>query len=61
MGHELEGGAELIALAQQLGRPDPERRPVSLRKVAAQLAERGFLSLAGKPYVSTAVASMLGE
>jgi len=58
---EREGGAELIALAQQLRRPDRDRRPVSLRKVAAQLAERGYLSNAGTPYVASAVASMLDE
>jgi hypothetical protein len=58
---DQEGGAELIALARQLRRPDPERRPVSLRKVAAQLAERGYVSSSGKPYVASAVASMLDE
>jgi DNA invertase Pin-like site-specific DNA recombinase len=58
---EREGGAELIALARQLRRPDRDRRPVSLRKVSAQLAERGYLSNAGTPYVASAVASMLGE
>lgn len=58
---EREGGEALIALARQLRRPDPERRPVSLRKVSNQLAERGFLSSAGTPYVPSAIASMLGE
>jgi DNA invertase Pin-like site-specific DNA recombinase len=58
---EMEGGAELVALARKLRRPDPERRPVSLRTVAAQLADRGFLSNAGTPYVPSAIASMLGE
>ena len=32
---------ELIAVTRQLRRPDPGCRPVSLRRVAAQLAERG--------------------
>jgi DNA invertase Pin-like site-specific DNA recombinase len=58
---EREGGKELIKLALELRRPDPDRRPISLRKVAAQLAERGFVSSSGKPYVASAVASMLGE
>lgn len=58
---EREGGAELIALARQLRRPDPNRRPISLRNVAARLAERGHVSASGKPYVASAVASMLGE
>jgi DNA invertase Pin-like site-specific DNA recombinase len=56
---EREGGQELVALARQLRRPDPERRPVSLRKVAAALAERGYVAPSGKPYAAAAVASML--
>ena len=35
--------------------------PISLRKVAAALAERGYVSASGKPYVPSAVASMLGD
>jgi DNA invertase Pin-like site-specific DNA recombinase len=58
---EMEHGAELIALARQLRQPVADRRPVSLRKVADRLAERGFLSLAGKPYVPAAVAAMLAS
>jgi DNA invertase Pin-like site-specific DNA recombinase len=58
---ERDGGKELIELASQLRRPDPHRRPISLRKVAAQLAARGYVSSSGKPYVPSAVASMLGE
>ena len=57
---EREGGEELIRLARELRRPDPNRRPISLRKVAA-LAERGYVSASGKPYVPSAVASMLGD
>ena len=56
---EREGGQELVALARQLRRPDPERRPASLRKVAAALAERGYVAPSGKPYAAAAVASML--
>ena len=56
---ERPGGQELIALARQLRRPDPDRRPVSLTKVAAQLAERGFVARSGLPYSSSAIASIL--
>ena len=48
-------------LARQLRRPDPDRRPISLRKVAAALAERGYVASTGRPYEAAAVASMLGE
>ena len=58
---EREGGAELIELACQLRRPDPNHRPISLRKVAAALAERGYVSSSGKAFVPSAIASMLGE
>ena len=52
---------EMVALAHQLRRPQPDRRPISLRKVAAALAERGYLASTGKPYEAAAVASMLSE
>jgi DNA invertase Pin-like site-specific DNA recombinase len=58
---ERKGGKELIDLARQLRRPHLNRRPISLRKVAAALAARGYVSASGKPYVASAVASMLGE
>jgi hypothetical protein len=48
-------------MARQLRRPDSDRRPVSLRKVAAALAERGYVASTGRPYEAAAVASMLGE
>jgi hypothetical protein len=38
-----EARPEMVELARQLRRPDPDRRPVSLRKVAAALAERGYV------------------
>jgi DNA invertase Pin-like site-specific DNA recombinase len=57
---EREGGKELVALAQQLYRPDADRRPVSLRMVAAALAERGYKTPSGKPYSASAVATMIG-
>lgn len=57
---ERAGGQELIALARQLRRPDPDRRPQSLRKIAADLAGRGYVTPSGKPYSASAVASMIG-
>ena len=54
-----ERAPELVALAKQLHRPDPERRPVSLRAIAAALAERGFVTPSGQHYSASAVASML--
>lgn len=54
-----ERNPELVALAQQLYRPDPDRRPISLRNVAAVLAERGHKTPSGKPYSASAVASMI--
>jgi hypothetical protein len=57
---EREGGQELIALAQQL-RGNPEGRPKSLRKIAAELARRGYVTPSGRQYSASAVASMLGE
>ena len=37
-------------------RHDLDRRPVSLRKIAAALAERGYVASTGKPYAAAAVA-----
>ncbi len=54
-----ERAPELVALAKQLHKPDPGRRPVSLRAVAAALAERGFVTPSGQHYSASAVASML--
>jgi DNA invertase Pin-like site-specific DNA recombinase len=50
---------EMVALARQLRQPDPDCRPVSLRKVAAALAELGYVGPTGRPYEAAAVASML--
>ncbi len=55
----VERDPEMVNLARELHRPDPERRPVSLRKVAADLTGRGFTTPSGKPYSASAVASML--
>jgi DNA invertase Pin-like site-specific DNA recombinase len=57
---EREGGQELVAIAQQL-RGNPNGRPQSLRKIAADLAERGWVTPSGRPYSASAIASMLGE
>jgi hypothetical protein len=54
-----EARPEVVELARQLRRPDPDRRPISLRKVAAALAGRGYVASTGKPYEAAAVASML--
>jgi DNA invertase Pin-like site-specific DNA recombinase len=55
---EREGGEELVALAWQLHH-NPNGRPQSLRKVAAALAEQGYVTPSGKNYSASAVASML--
>jgi hypothetical protein len=57
---EREGGQELVAMAQQL-RGKPTGRPQSLRKIAAGLAQRGYVTPSGRPYSPSAVASMLGK
>jgi DNA invertase Pin-like site-specific DNA recombinase len=57
---EREGGQVLVALARQLrGNPNGRRQP--LRKIAAGLAERGYLTPTGKHYSASAIASMLGN
>jgi hypothetical protein len=33
---------------------------MSLRKISAELAARGYVTAGGKPYVATAVQTMLG-
>jgi hypothetical protein len=55
---ERAGGQELVALAQELR--GAEGRPRSLRKIAADLAARGYVTPSGRPYSASAVASMLG-
>jgi DNA invertase Pin-like site-specific DNA recombinase len=56
-----EARPEMVELARQLRRPDPDRRPISLRKVAAALTERGYVASTGRPYEAAAIASMLGQ
>ncbi len=55
---EREGGPELVAAAREL-HTNPNGRAHSLRKVAAALAERGFVTPSGRQYSASAVASML--
>jgi DNA invertase Pin-like site-specific DNA recombinase len=57
---EREGGQELIAVARQL-RTDLDGRRRSLRKISADLVERGFATPSGRPYSASAIASILGE
>jgi DNA invertase Pin-like site-specific DNA recombinase len=56
---EREGGQELVSMARQL-RGNPSGRPQSLRKIAANLAERGYVTPSGRSYSASAIASMLG-
>ena len=56
-----EARPEMVKLARQLRRPDPDRRPVSLRKVSTALAERGYVASTGRPYEAAAIAAMLGQ
>jgi DNA invertase Pin-like site-specific DNA recombinase len=57
---EREGGQELVALARQR-RGNLDGQPQPLRKIAADLAERGCVTPSGRPYSASAIASMLGE
>ncbi len=57
---EREHGQELVGMARQL-RGNPNGRPQSLRKIAADLAERGYVTPSGRSYSASAITSMLGE
>jgi DNA invertase Pin-like site-specific DNA recombinase len=50
-----EARPNVVALAKEL-----KAGGMSLRKIAAELAVRGYVTGGGKPYVATAVAAMLG-
>jgi len=50
-----EARPEVVALAKEL-----HGRRVSLRKISAELAARGYVTGNGKPYVASAVQAMLG-
>ncbi len=56
---ERAGGVELVSVARQLRANPHGGRPVSLRTVAAGLAERGYVTPSGRPYSASAVSSML--
>jgi DNA invertase Pin-like site-specific DNA recombinase len=49
-----EAKPDTVALARKL-----RERRMSLRKIAAELAKQGHLTVNGKPYVATAVQAML--
>jgi hypothetical protein len=53
---EREGGQELVAMARQ-SRRNGYGRPQSLRKISADLAERGFVTPSGQLHSASAVAS----
>jgi DNA invertase Pin-like site-specific DNA recombinase len=56
-----ERDPEMVKLARQLHRPDPNKRPISLRKVSAALAERGYVTPNGTTFSASSVASMLAR
>ena len=56
---ERAGGEELVSVARQLRANPQGGRLQSLRKVAAGLAERGYVTPSGRPYSASAVSSML--
>jgi DNA invertase Pin-like site-specific DNA recombinase len=50
-----EARPEVVTLAKEL-----RGRRMSLRKISAELAGRGYTTASGKPYVASAVQAMLG-
>ena len=56
-----ERDPEMVKLARRLHRPDPNKRPISLRKVSAALAERGYVTPNGTTFSASSVASMLAR
>jgi DNA invertase Pin-like site-specific DNA recombinase len=56
-----ERNPAMVAEAKRLHRKLPKGGQLSLRQVAAQLAERGYVSSSGKPLSPSAVRSMLGQ
>lgn len=55
-----ERDPEMVDMARWL-RHNVDGRPYSLRQVAVELAEYGYLGPSGEPYAAAAVASMLAE
>jgi hypothetical protein len=56
-----ERDPDMVKLARQLHRPDPNKRPISLRKVSAALAERGYVTASGAAYSPSSIASMVAR
>ncbi|WP_244553136.1 recombinase family protein [Bradyrhizobium erythrophlei] len=54
-----ERDPEMVKLARQLHRPDPNKRPISLRKVSVALAEHGYRNSSGAMFSASSVARML--
>jgi DNA invertase Pin-like site-specific DNA recombinase len=52
-----EKNPEVVALAKELN----SSQRLSLRKISTELASRGHVTSKGKPYVASAVQSMLGQ
>ena len=55
-----ERAPEAVALARKLRRKRPKGGRLSLRKVSAELARKGFLAASGKAYGAAAIARMIG-
>ena len=51
-----EARPEVVALAQEL-----RRQRLSFREISEQLAARGYVTARGKPYVTSAVQTMLAR
>lgn len=56
---EIEGGAEMVALAKKLQRYPVNGKRRSLADISAGLAEAGYLSSTGKPFARVAISRML--
>ncbi|MGY5811901.1 recombinase family protein [Rhizobium sp. LEGMi198b] len=56
---EIEGGAEMVALAKKLHRYPVNGKRRSLGDVAEELAKAGYVSSAGTPFTRTAISRML--
>jgi DNA invertase Pin-like site-specific DNA recombinase len=52
---------DLVREAQRLRRRSPKGRQRSLRDVAAELAQLGYLNINGKPFAAMSIKSMVGE
>jgi DNA invertase Pin-like site-specific DNA recombinase len=50
---------ELVALAKRLRRQKPKGGRMSLRKISAELAQRGIMDERGQPFSAASLASML--